>query len=93
MHSVRSQRRLARMTGREVPSAEVLLDRRSVHEAHIARRGSPRVGYPGAKPASNDDPSVVSACALFHSSAFHCPHVPYPPQHRRYSCCRFLRAC
>jgi len=79
MHSVRSQRRLARMTGREVPSTDVLLDRRSVHEAHIAGRGSPRVGYPGAKPGGNNDPSVVSTCALFHSSAFHCPHVPYPP--------------
>jgi hypothetical protein len=73
MHSARSQRRLARMTGREVPSTEVLLDRRSVHDAHIAGRGSPRVGYPAAKQGS------PSTCVLFHSSALHCPHVPHPP--------------
>ena len=86
MHSVRSQRRLARMTGRKVPSAEVLLDRRSAHEAHIAGRGSARVGYAGAKPGSNNGPGVASTCALFHSSALHCPHVPYsPPQQQRSS--------
>lgn len=75
MHSARSQRRLARMTGRVVPSTDVLLDRRSAHDAHIAGRGSPRVGYPAAKQGSNNGPST---CVLFHSSALHCPHVPHP---------------
>jgi len=85
MHSVRSQRRLARMTGRKVPSAEVLLDRRSIYEAHIAGRGPPRVGYPGAKPGSNNGPRVVSTCALFHSSSIPLSSCAIYPQQRSYS--------
>ncbi len=67
MHHVRSQRRLAHMTGRKVPSTEVLLDRRMVHEAHIAGRGSARVGYPGAKLGNNNGPNVVPTCVIFRS--------------------------
>jgi len=44
-HINRSHKRLARMTGHEEPSAEVLLKRLSSREAHI-RRGLTRVGLP-----------------------------------------------
>ena len=68
------------MTGRNVPSAEVLLDRRTVRVANINGRNPPRVGYAGAKLDSNNSPTAVSTCALFHSlSLLYCPHVPYAP--------------
>ncbi|KAI9513006.1 acid protease [Russula earlei] len=66
MHNVRSHQRLARMTGREVPSAEVLLDRLAVREASITRRGSARVGYPGGKLANNNLPNVVTTGEIAH---------------------------
>jgi len=64
MHNVRSHQRLARMTGREVPSAEVLLDQLTTREATIARRGLARVGYPGAQVGNNNSPNVVPTCAF-----------------------------
>jgi hypothetical protein len=77
MHGVRSQRRLARMTGREVPPVEMLLKRRTVREVHINGRSSTRVGLAGA---NMNVPSVIATCASFHSSfLLHCPHVSYPP--------------
>ncbi|KAH9033486.1 acid protease [Lactarius pseudohatsudake] len=47
-HINRAHRRLARMTGREEPSAKELLGRLVSREAHLTGRGSPRVGHAGA---------------------------------------------
>ncbi|KAI0292107.1 acid protease [Russula brevipes] len=58
MHNVRSHRRLARMTGREVPSAEVLFDQLNVRDAHIVGRGPTRVSYPGVK-LGNKNPDAT----------------------------------
>jgi hypothetical protein len=51
------------MTGREGPSAEILLERLAVREASIAARG-PHISYPVAKLGSHSGPDVASACAL-----------------------------
>ncbi|KAI0249141.1 acid protease [Lactifluus subvellereus] len=56
----RSHRRLAHMTGREEPSAEELLERLALREAHIAARDGARVGYAGAQLAGHPDSSADS---------------------------------
>jgi hypothetical protein len=53
MHNARAQKRLARMTGRAVEE----VDRLTV-------RGTARIGLPGAKLRSNNDPNVSSTCAF-----------------------------
>jgi hypothetical protein len=66
------------MTGRDIPSAEVLLDRRTVRVANINGRSPPRIGYAGAKLGNDNGPTVASTCALFHSLfLLHFPQVPY----------------
>jgi hypothetical protein len=83
MHNVRSHRRLARMTGREVPSAEVLFDRLDVRDAHIVGRGPTRVSYPNVK-LGNKDPDVTPTYVYLPfiltslSSRTICPAVHFP---------------
>lgn len=65
-HINRSHRRLARMTGREEPSAKELLGRLVSREAHLTGRGSPRVGHaahPGAVLGNRGNPGKTSRAA------------------------------
>jgi hypothetical protein len=66
MHNARGQRRLDRMTGRGVASANGL-DRRALPKPHVAARGAPHFGYPLAKLGGNTDLSLPSAstCVFF----------------------------
>ena len=59
------------MTGRNVPSAEVLLDRRTARVANINGRSTLRVGYAGAK--LSDPVAYALFLSLF---LLHRPHVP-----------------
>ena len=69
MHNARAQRRLARMTGRAV-TFDNEVDRLSVREAHVAARGVPRIGHPGAHLGSNNDLNALSTCAFCPCSHF-----------------------
>lgn len=60
-HINRSHRRLARMTGREEPSAKTLLERLVSREAHLSGRSSPRVGHPGANLGKQRRSGAVAA--------------------------------
>ncbi|KAI0261484.1 aspartic peptidase A1 [Gloeopeniophorella convolvens] len=62
-HINRSHRRLARMTGREEPSSELLLERLTKRKAHIDGSGSARIGYAGAKLGLAKGPPEVSTNA------------------------------
>ncbi|KAH9029833.1 aspartic peptidase A1 [Lactarius pseudohatsudake] len=62
-HINRSHRRLARMTGREEPSAKELLGRLVSREAHLSGRGSPRVGHAGAVLGNRGNPGKTSRAA------------------------------
>ncbi|KAI0291902.1 aspartic peptidase domain-containing protein [Multifurca ochricompacta] len=58
-HINRSHRRLARMTGRKGPSAEVL-EQLAVRETHIVSRSPSRIGYPVVKLGNSQDPSAAA---------------------------------
>jgi hypothetical protein len=64
MHHARGQRRLERMTGRGVASANDL-DRRTVPQPHVAARGAARIGHPFAKLGGNNGLSSASTCVFF----------------------------
>ena len=58
------------MTGRQEPSADVLLKRLVSRHAHLVGRSSPHVGHAGAAPKKHGRARTVAACALsllFHS--------------------------
>jgi hypothetical protein len=59
VHKARAQGRLARMTGRALPSAKEA-ERLPVRDAHVAARDTARVGLPVAKLGSSNDIVVPS---------------------------------
>lgn len=64
MHHARGQRRLDRMTGRGVASANDV-DQRTVPQPHVAARGAARIGHPVAKLGGNNGLSSASTYVFF----------------------------
>ena len=64
MHNARGQRRLDRMTGRGVASANGP-NRRALPKPHVAARGAAHFGFPLAKLGGNNDLSSASTCVFF----------------------------